>query len=303
MRTIAEASGNKITAPQSKMTKPTINITGSGSNNSSSSGGANNSISNNTNNINNNGNVTRKPRRSIKLEGNCLNGLLREGGAKVIDASKLGKRLSSEIWNSFGAIQVQENFTFPTIETKTVADGASTMKICQFFVACSKCFSVFKYDGHAYGTTGLVKHVKICQGTPNNQRTTASSSSSSSNNITFTSNNNTSALNHNLSGPHTSPTIMNSTLGSSTSLVPISSIPNGPITTRRKSSTTTNSKTRGIQPSIKHLAKVIEDLRTEQIELKQKINEMINLMGTGAYVGQIQIISNDGDKVEDALQK
>lgn len=284
------------------MTKPTINNTGSSSNNSGSiAGGLTNSTNSGTNSINtnNSGNSTRKPRRSIKLEGNCLNGLLREGGAKVIDASKLGKRLSSEIWNSFGAIQVQDNFTFPTIETKTVADGTSTMKICQFFVACSKCFSVFKYDGHAYGTTGLVKHVKICQGTPNNQRTTTSSSS---NNITFNSNN-TSSLNHSLGSTHTSPTTINSTSSSSTSLVPVGSIANGPITTRRKGNSTTTNKARNIQPSLKHLVKVIEDLRSEQIELKQKINEMINLMGTGAYVGQIQIISNEGDKVEDALQK
>ena len=281
------------------MTKPIINNIGGGSsNNSCSNTNTNNNSSNN--NINHSGNGNRKPRRSIKLEGNYLNGLLREGGAKVIDASKLGKRLSSEIWNSFGAIQVQDNFTFPTIETKTVADGTSTMKICQFFVACSKCFSVFKYDGHAYGTTGLVKHVKICSGTPNNQKTT--SSSTSSNNITFNnSNTNTSSLNHSL-GTHTSsPTMMNST--SSASLVPVSSIGNGPVTSRRRNNLTTANKARNIQPSLKHLAKVIEDLRSEQIELKQKINEMINIMGTGAYIGQIQVISNEGDKVEDALQK
>lgn len=82
----------------------------------------------------------------------------------MIDASRLGKRLSSEIWNSFGAIQVEPDFENPAIDTKTVVDGSSVTKICQYFVACSRCYSVFKYDGHAYGTTGLVKHVKSCQG-------------------------------------------------------------------------------------------------------------------------------------------
>lgn len=285
------------------MTKPTINNTGGGGGgiSNSSTGSINSNNSNSINNMNTSGNAPRKPRRSIKLEGNRLNGLLREGTAKVIDASKLGKRLSSEIWNSFGAIQVQDDFTFPTIETKTVADGTSTMKICQFFVACSKCFSVFKYDGHAYGTTGLVKHVKICQGTPSNQR-----NSNSSNNIAFNSSTNTTSMNHNLGSTHTSsPTTMNSTSSSSTSIVQVSNISNGPVTTRRKSNLTTINKARNIQPSgMKHLAKSIDDLRGEVNEMKHKLHELVNIIGSGAYVGQmVQIISNEGDKVEDALQK
>lgn len=62
------------------------------------------------------------------------------------------------------------------------------------------------------------------------------------------------------------------------------------------------SKARPVPPSLRHLARVIEELRGEQAELKQKINDMINMMGT-SYVDQIQIISNDGDKDADALQK
>lgn len=245
-----------------------------------------NAGNNNSNTTNNSGNFPRKPRRSIKAEGTCLNGLLRSGVAKVIDASKLGKRLSSEIWNSFGAIQVEDDFTNESIDTKTVADGNSTMKICQFFVACSRCFSVFKYDGHAYGTTGLVKHVKICQGT-NNQR-----SLSSSNVGNFaTPNSTTIALSHGLDNTHTSSSVPNNST--------TSTISNGPVTTRRRREPTT-SKARNVNPSLRYLAKVIEELRGEQMELKQKINEMINMMGT-SYVDQIQIISNEGEKVE--LQK
>jgi len=234
--------------------------------------GSNTTASNNTN-------FARKPRRSIKAEGNCLNGMLREGCAKVIDASKLGKRLSSEIWNSFGAIQVEDNFTYPSIDTKTVADGSSTLKICQFFVACSKCFSVFKYDGHAYGTTGLVKHVKICQGT--NQR--------GNTNQGYTTN---ATIDHNID-THTSSVPNNTT---TTTTI------NGPVTTRRRREPTT-SRARVTQPSLRYLAKVVEELRCEQVELKQKIHEMINMMSGTSYVGQIQIISNEGEKVEDELQK
>lgn len=234
----------------------------------------------------NNSNITaRKPRRSIKAEGNCLNGMLREGAAKVIDASKLGKRLSSEIWNSFGAIQVEDNFTYPSIDTKTVADGASTLKICQFFVACSKCFSVFKYDGHAYGTTGLVKHVKICQG--NNQRGATQSQYTTPNNAT---------IEHTID-TLTSSVPINNTTATTTTII------NGPVATRRKREPAT-SRARSAQPSVRYLAKVVEELKCEQGELKQKIHELINMLngGTG-YVSQIQIISNDGDKVEDELQK
>lgn len=229
------------------------------------------------------GNFIRKPRRSIKAEGNCLNGMLREGCAKVIDASKLGKRLSSEIWNSFGAIQVEDSFTYPSIDTKTVADGSSTLKICQFFVACSKCFSVFKYDGHAYGTTGLVKHVKICQGT--NQRGVT--------NQTYAPN---SAIDHTLDNTHTSSVPNNATSTNTTTTI------NGPVTSRRRREPATT-RARANQPSLRYLAKVIEELRSEQAELKQKIHEMINLMSGTSYVQQIQIISNDGEKVEDELQK
>ena len=248
-------------------------------------------------NSTNNGNFARKPRRSIKAEGNCLNGMLREGVAKVIDASKLGKRLSSEIWNSFGAIQVEDSFTYPSIDTKTVADGSSTMKICQFFVACSKCFSVFKYDGHAYGTTGLVKHVKICQGT-NNQRNLSSGNFTS--NITTTT-----VVEHGLDSTHTSSTSVpnnNNTSTNTNNSTTTSITLNGPVTTRRRKEPTPNNRTRNAQPSLRHLAKVVEELRNEQMELKQKIIEMLSMMGTG-YVGQIQIISNEGEKVEDALQK
>lgn len=242
-----------------------------------------------SNNAGNNSNFARKPRRSIKAEGNCLNGMLREGCAKVIDASKLGKRLSSEIWNSFGAIQVEDNFTYPAIETKTVADGSSTLKICQFFVACSRCFSVFKYDGHAYGTTGLVKHVKICQGT--NQRANYSSSYPTSA-TTTTNPNATTTIDHNIDNTHTS-TVPNNTTATTTTI-------NGPVSTRRRREPT--NKSRNAHPSLRHLAKIIEELRCEQSELRQKIQELINMIGT-SYVERVQIISNDGDKVEEDLHK
>lgn len=233
---------------------------------------------------NNSNFAARKPRRSIKAEGNFLNGMLREGTAKVIDASKLGKRLSSEIWNSFGAIQVEDNFTYPSIDTKTVADGSSTLKICQFFVACSKCFSVFKYDGHAYGTTGLVKHVKICQG--NNQR--------GASNAQYTTPNAT--IEHTID-THTSSSVpISNTTATTTTII------NGPVPPRRKREPAT-SRARTAQPSLRYLAKVVEELRCEQVELKSKIHELINMLSGTGYVSQIQIISNDGDKVEDELQK
>lgn len=253
-------------------------------------------IEKNSSNSNAAGN-NRKPRRSIKAEGNCLNSLLREGCAKVIDASKLGKRLSSEIWNSFGAIQVEDNFTYPAIETKTVADGSSTLKICQFFVACSKCFSVFKYDGHAYGTTGLVKHVKICQNT--NQRANSSSTTyqtSATATTTTTTPNATTTIDHNIDSTHTSSSVPNNT----TTTTATTTI-NGPVSTRRKREPT--NKSRNAHPSLRHLAKVIDELRCEQSELRQKILELINMINGTSYVGQIQIIANDGDKVEDELQK
>lgn len=275
---------------------------------------------NNTNTVsNNNGNnFTRKPRRSIKAEGNCLNGMLREGSAHVIDASKLGKRLSSEIWNSFGAIQVQDNFTYPSIDTKTVADGSSTVKICQFFVACSKCFSVFKYDGHAYGTTGLVKHVKICQGTnqsglgathPTTTTTTNSGYNTTTNLIQQPKLEHTTTIDTNT---HTSSSASvhnvqlnnnnNTPLTTNTSQQHITTIANGPVATIQKRKSTPRAA-RAPQPNLKLLVKAIDELRSEQNELKQKIHEMINLMNGTGYVGQIQIISNDGDKVEDELHK
>lgn len=209
----------------------------------------------------------------------------------MIDASKLGKRLSSEIWNSFGAIQVEDNFTYPSIDTKTVADGTSTLKICQFFVACSKCFSVFKYDGHAYGTTGLVKHVKICQGT--NQR--------SSNNTTTPGYTPNTTIEHTIDNTHTSSSSVPNN-NATTTTTTITKTMNGPVSTRRKRGETSTPRARAAQPSLRYLAKVVEELRCEQGELKQKIQEMINMMSGTSYVGQIQIISNDGDKVEDELQ-
>lgn len=240
----------------------------------------------------NNSNLARKPRRSIKAEGNCLNGMLREGLAKVIDASKLGKRLSSEIWNSFGAIQVEDSFTYPSIDTKIVADGSSTLKICQFFVACSKCFSVFKYDGHAYGTTGLVKHVKICQGT--HQRGQQSSLSGYTSNAT---------IEHTLDTTHTttSSSVPNNNSNNITTATTTTVI-NGPVNRRTKREPSTTKARAYQQPSLKYLAKVIEELRCEQADLKQKIHEMINVVQS-SYIGHVQIISNDGDKVEDGLQK
>lgn len=208
----------------------------------------------------------------------------------MIDASKLGKRLSSEIWNSFGAIQVEDNFTYPSIDTKTVADGASTLKICQFFVACSKCFSVFKYDGHAYGTTGLVKHVKICQGTNQRGATNANYTPNTTNEHTIDTHTPSSVPNNNNNNNNNNTTATTTT------------ITNGPVGTRRKREPAT-SRARTAQPSLRYLAKVVEELRCEQVELKQKIHEMINMLSGTGYVGQIQIISNDGDKVEDELQK
>lgn len=219
----------------------------------------------------------------------------------MIDASKLGKRLSSEIWNSFGAIQVEDNFTYPSIDTKTVADGSSTLKICQFFVACSKCFSVFKYDGHAYGTTGLVKHVKICQGT--NQRVATNQGYTPNSTIDHTT----------IDTTHTSSVPNNTSTTTTTTTI------NGPVvcgTTRRKREPTTprsranaaataaaNTTTNSNQPSLRYLVKIVEELRSDMVELKQKTNEMINLISGTGYVGQIQIISNEGEKVEDDLQK
>lgn len=261
-----------------------------------------------------------------------MNGLLREGCAKVIDASKLGKRLSSEIWNSFGAIQVEDSFTYPSIDTKTVADGSSTLKICQFFVACSKCFSVFKYDGHAYGTTGLVKHVKICQGTNQNSRATSNQTSfTSSSNTNFDhsnidnntahtttsssqqsvpNNNNTVVvvpINQTAGGLPSSATINNN---ATTSTTPTTTI-NGPVATRRRrepSSTPTKQARQAQQPLLRHLAKVIEELRSEQAELRQeqaelrrKVNELITMMLNGTLSVSHFVI--DGDKVEDELQK
>lgn len=240
-----------------------------------------------------------------------MNGLLREGCAKVIDASKLGKRLSSEIWNSFGAIQVEDSFTYPSIDTKTVADGSSTLKICQFFVACSKCFSVFKYDGHAYGTTGLVKHVKICQGTNQSSRATSNQTSFTSSNTNF---------DHSIDNTHTSSSVPNNTVAvapiTSASTTNNATTPitmNGPVAIRRRrepNSTPTKAR-QAQQPLLRHLAKVVEDLRSEQAELRHeqaelrsKINELINMIMSGTIsVSQIQIISNEGDKVEDELQK
>lgn len=254
------------------------------------------SSANNSSNNNNNNNFPRKPRRSIKAEGNCLNSMLRDGCAKVIDASKLGKRLSSEIWNSFGAIQVEDNFTYPSIDTKTVADGSATLKICQFFVACSRCFSVFKYDGHAYGTTGLVKHVKICQG--GQQRLAGSNFS------TLAGPNPSGAEHTTQSVPGSQPVGITLLPNSNTQLTANTTTLNGPVAgSRRRAPATSRARNAAAsQPSLRHLAKVIEELRCEQTELKQKLLELINMIGSG-YVIQTQIIGNDGDKVDDELQK
>lgn len=236
----------------------------------------------------------KRPRRSIKAEGTCLNGMLREGCAKVIDASKLGKRLSSEIWNSFGAIQVEDDFSYPSIDTKVVSDGNSTMKICQFFVACSRCFSVFKYDGHAYGTTGLVKHVKICQG--NAQRASNSELLNTSSNA---------STNLGLGPTHTSsiPNDNNTIIINPNTTTATTTI-NGPITTRRRREPSISKNRNTSTAALRYLTKIVEETRCDLAEVKQKVNELVNLMSGPSYqVSQIQIISNDGDKVESELQK
>lgn len=194
--------------------------------------------------------TTRKPRRSIKAEGNYLNKLLRDGHAKVIDASKLGKRLSSSIWSSFGSILVEDNFNMPSITTKTVADGNSTLRICQYFVACDKCFSVFKYDGHAYGTTGLVKHVKICPKTP-----VAPPDEDQKSNV-----------------------------------CECNAEPFG----TNVDTTTNETKPRRSEPSIKYLTRIIEDLRKDQAEMKQKINDLLNIVSNSTYI----LHEGDDNKVD-----
>lgn len=262
----------------------------------------NTTAENNTSTMNDstNGTMTpKKPRRSIKVEGNCLSNMLREGYAKVTDASRLGKRLSSEIWNSFGAIQVPDDFTNPSIETKTVADGPTTVKICHYFVACGKCFSVFKYDGHAYGTTGLVKHLKNCQGT-NNQRLMSGQMNNINNNNFIPNNSTTSSLNQE---EHNNTSSMSTTTSNNFNDNNRQAITNRGIiktTPKRRKGADQSSGPRGrnsAQPSLRQLVRVIEELRNEQIELKQKIQEMLTMMGPG-YMGQIQII-NEADKVDE----
>lgn len=267
---------------------------------------SNNSTMNNTTiNDSTNGTMTpKKPRRSIKVEGNCLSNMLREGYAKVTDASRLGKRLSSEIWNSFGAIQVPDDFTNPSIETKTVADGPSTVKICHYFVACGKCFSVFKYDGHAYGTTGLVKHLKNCQGT-NNQRLLSgqlNNSNSNNNNNSFMPNISTSSsglgqAEHNNASSMSTNTSNNSFNDNNRTAITNRGITKTTPKRKRGSEQALARGGRNSAPSIRHLVRAIEELRNEQIELKQKIQEMLTMMGPG-YMGQIQII-NEGDKSDE----
>lgn len=252
--------------------------------------------------ITSNNNFPKRPRRSIKAEGTYLNGMLREGCAKVIDASKLGKRLSSEIWNSFGAIQVDDNFTYPSIDTKTVSDGNTTIKICQFFVACSRCFSVFKYDGHAYGTTGLVKHIKICQG--NAQRDT------SSGHLNNTSSSTGSNLDHSnaLDSTHTSSIPNNNNTIILTTNVPTTTATttiNGPVTTRRRREpSVSKARSNNSTAALRYLTKLVEETRCDLADVKQRVSDLVNLMSGPSYqVSQIQIISNDGDKVENDLQK
>lgn len=217
----------------------------------------------------------RKPRRSIKAEGARLHSMLKDGNANVIDPSKLGKRLSSEIWHSFGAIQVDDHFSFPSIVTKTVPDGNSTVKICQFFVACSKCFSVFKYDGHAYGTTGLVKHVKNCQG-------------------------NTSTIKCDHNNSVVCPTTGSLPTGTSSNSITL----NDPPPSRRRKDTTpgsstTNKPNSGSPAALRYLTKLVEETRSDLKEVKQKVNDLMNLLSVPSHqVGQIQIISNDGNTVE-----
>jgi hypothetical protein len=271
------------------MTRPSNNSSNNNNNPSNANSTNDNdndtttSNSNTNNNDPTNGNQSsKKPRRSIKIEGNCLSNMLKEGYAKIIDASRLGKRLSSEIWNSFGAIQVPDKFSNPAIQTKTVADGQSTIKICHYFVACGRCFSVFKYDGHAYGTTGLVKHLKNCQGT--NIIRAAVDGNQSGNNLNTPANSTNASNQQNLDGH------------GGTSLL---SLTNGPISTftkRKKGRTISLS-----QPSMKSLVRAIDDLRSEQNELKQKIQEMLNLMNSNC-MGQIQIITQEGDKVDETFQ-
>lgn len=273
-----------LLADEDEMTRPSNSSSASSINNPAKNDSANdNDTSNTNNNEPTNGNQSsKKPRRSIKVEGNCLSNMLKEGYAKITDASRLGKRLSSEIWNSFGAIQVPERFSNPAIQTKTVADGQSTVKICHYFVACGRCFSVFKYDGHAYGTTGLVKHLKNCQST-NIQRADGSSQASN-NNLNSTSNSTNASNQPGLDG-HGGTSIL--------------SLTNGPISTftkRKKGRTYSLS-----QPSMKSLVRAIDDLRNEQNELKQKIQEVLSLMNSNC-LGQIQIITQDGDKVDETFQ-
>lgn len=272
------------------MTRPSNSSSSNHSNNNPVNTNSTNDNDTNTSSTNNNDtknghSSSKKPRRSIKVEGNCLSNMLKEGYAKITDASRLGKRLSSEIWNSFGAIQVPDKFSNEAIQTKTVADGHSTIKICHYFVACGRCYSVFKYDGHAYGTTGLVKHLKNCQGTNILRAAAAADTSgqSSGNNL------------DNPSSTKTSNTQNPDGLSGSSMLV----LTNGPISTftkRKKGRTISLS-----QPSMKSLVRAIDDLRSEQNELKQKIQEMLNLMNSNC-MGQIQIITQEGDKVDETFQ-
>lgn len=248
--------------------------------------------------------AARKPRRSIKAEGNCLNTMLRQGVAKVIDASKLGKRLSSDIWSSFGAIQVEDNFAYPSIETKTVADGTATLRICNFFVACSRCFSVFKYDGHAYGTTGLVKHVKICQGANKFLKANQLNNTIDHNNHTLTTAPTSDSIITN--GPVLNSGGTGSTIVFSTNQITSNNLPQqqalllvkAPATRRRAPAA------RGKAPTaaLRHLTKLVEEIRTEQEDMKQKIQDLITAVSNASWqVGQIQIITDEDNNKNDGL--
>ncbi|KAG9510369.1 hypothetical protein GZH46_01094, partial [Fragariocoptes setiger] len=107
----------------------------------------------------------KRPRRSIKTDRDYLTGLLQNGTAKVVDARHLKKNIKSAVWSHYGAISVGDNISNPAIDVESNVDDGKIMQICKNFVACNDCFTVFKYDGHAYGTTGLVKHIKLCQKT------------------------------------------------------------------------------------------------------------------------------------------
>lgn len=254
----------------------------------------------------------KKARRSIKAEGNCLTTMLREGVAKVIDASKLGKRLSSDIWTSFGAIQVSSEFAYPSIETKIVIDGTSTLKVCNFFVACSRCFSVFKYDGHAYGTTGLVKHVKICKNSTKKTTPTRDNSSTNAHNnqndISLTGHHDLSTSNGQAFSITDESSLTyqfnqnsNNISNDNNTVAIIERQQVRKPTPKRRPNANNNNKSKPLATAaIKNLTKLVEQMRNEQEVMKQKIHDLINVVtnATAWPVSQYQFISNEADEDE-----